>query len=113
MGVIASLGHNVKDFWASLLAGKCGIDRISLFDPKDYACQIGAEVRGWDPTQHMDAKEVLALIEETYGLTNTTQAIKDALKEQNAAIVKLANEETLDDAEVAALTARIDKLHTI
>ena len=58
MGVIASLGHNVNDFWASLVAGKCGIDRVTLFDAKDYSCQIGAEVRGWDATQHMDAKEV-------------------------------------------------------
>ena len=58
MGVIASLGHNVNDFWASLVAGKCGIDRVLHFDAKDYSCQIGAEVRGWDATQHMDAKEV-------------------------------------------------------
>ena len=58
MGVVASLGHNVADFWASILAGKCGIDRVSLFDAKDYSCQIGAEVRGWDPTTLMDAKEV-------------------------------------------------------
>ena len=45
MGVVASVGHNVNDFWASILAGKCGIDRVSLFDAKDYSCQIGAEVR--------------------------------------------------------------------
>src|SRR5256885_12888666 len=58
MGVIASLGHNVGDFWANIVAGKCGIEKVSLFDAKDYSCQIGAEVRGWDPAQHMDPKEV-------------------------------------------------------
>ena len=58
MGAIASIGHTVDEFWASLLAGKCGIDHISLFDAKDYSCRIGAEVRGWDPAQHMDPKEV-------------------------------------------------------
>ncbi len=58
MGAIASIGHTVDEFWASLLAGKCGIDQISLFDAKDYSCRIGAEVRGWDPAQHMDPKEV-------------------------------------------------------
>ena len=46
MGVVASIGHTVDEFWASILAGKCGIDHISLFDAKDYACRIGAEVRG-------------------------------------------------------------------
>ncbi len=44
MGVVASLGHNVNDFWAGIVAGKCGIDKVSLFDAKDYSCQIGAEV---------------------------------------------------------------------
>lgn len=58
MGVVASIGHNVNDFWTSILAGKCGIDRVSLFDAKDYSCQIGAEVRGWDPATLMDPKEV-------------------------------------------------------
>jgi 3-oxoacyl-[acyl-carrier-protein] synthase II len=79
MGVISSLGHNVADFWAALLAGKCGIDRITLFDPKDYACQIGAEVRGWDPTQHMDAKEVRRNDRYThFGFCAAKQAVADA-----------------------------------
>ncbi len=79
MGVITSLGHNVNDFWTNVLAGKCGIDRITLFDPKDYACQIGAEVRGWDPTQHMDAKEVRRNDRYThFGFCAAKQAVADA-----------------------------------
>jgi 3-oxoacyl-[acyl-carrier-protein] synthase II len=57
LGVVASIGHNVEDFWASLLAGRCGIERVTHFDPTAYASQIGAEVRGWDAAQHMDPKE--------------------------------------------------------
>jgi 3-oxoacyl-[acyl-carrier-protein] synthase II len=79
MGVIASLGHNVNDFWSSILAGKCGIDRVSLFDAKDYSCQIGAEVRGWDATQHMDPKEVRRNDRYThFGFCAAKQAIADA-----------------------------------
>ncbi|MDI1247795.1 MAG: beta-ketoacyl-ACP synthase II [Lacunisphaera sp.] len=79
MGVIASLGHNVNDFWANILAGKCGIDRVSLFDAKDYSCQIGAEVRGWDATQHMDPKEVRRNDRYThFGFCAAKQAIADA-----------------------------------
>ncbi len=79
MGVVSSLGHNVADFWSALLAGKCGIDRVSLFDPKDYSCQIGAEVRGWDPTQHMDAKEVRRNDRYThFGFCAAKQAVVDA-----------------------------------
>ncbi|HTL66935.1 MAG TPA: beta-ketoacyl-ACP synthase II [Lacunisphaera sp.] len=79
MGVIASLGHNVADFWTALLAGKCGVDRVSLFDARDYTCQIGAEVRGWDPTQHMDPKEVRRNDRYThFGFCAARQAIADA-----------------------------------
>jgi 3-oxoacyl-[acyl-carrier-protein] synthase II len=79
MGVVASLGHNVNDFWASIVAGKCGIDKVTLFDAKDYSCQIGAEVRGWDPAQHMDPKEVRRNDRYThFGFCAAKQAITDA-----------------------------------
>ena len=79
MGVVASLGHNVNDFWANILAGKCGIERITLFDAKDYSCQIGAEVRGWDPTAHMDPKEVRRNDRYThFGFCAALQATTDA-----------------------------------
>ncbi len=79
MGVIASLGHNVSDFWNNILAGKCGVDRVSLFDAKDYACQIGAEVRGFDPAAHMDPKEVRRNDRYThFGFCAAKQAVADA-----------------------------------
>jgi 3-oxoacyl-[acyl-carrier-protein] synthase II len=58
LGVVTSIGHNAADFWQSLLAGRSGVDRVTRFDPTDYPCKVGAEVRDWDPTQYMDAKEV-------------------------------------------------------
>ena len=79
MGVIASLGHNVADFWSSLLAGRCGIGRVTLFDPKDHTSQIGAEVRGWDPATLMDPKEVRRNDRYThFGFCAARQAAVDA-----------------------------------
>jgi 3-oxoacyl-[acyl-carrier-protein] synthase II len=79
MGVIASLGHNVNDFWSNVLAGKCGVELVTLFDTKDYSCKIGAEVRGWDATQHMDAKEVRRNDRYThFGFCAAKQAVADA-----------------------------------
>jgi 3-oxoacyl-[acyl-carrier-protein] synthase II len=57
LGVVTSIGHDVDSFWSSLVAGRCGIERVTLFDPADFACQIGAEVRNWDAAQKMDPKE--------------------------------------------------------
>ena len=79
LGVVTSLGHDVDTFWASLLAGKSGIDRVKQFDPSGFACQIGAEVRNWDVTQHMDAKEARRNDRYThFGFVAATQAMKDS-----------------------------------
>ena len=50
LGVVSSLGHDVETFWANIIAGKCGIDKITSFNAGDYDCQIAAEVRNFDPT---------------------------------------------------------------
>ncbi|MBI2949951.1 MAG: beta-ketoacyl-ACP synthase II [Verrucomicrobia bacterium] len=50
LGVVSSLGHDLDTFWKNILAGHCGIDKITLFDASAYDCQIAAEVRNFDPT---------------------------------------------------------------
>ena len=54
-----------------------------------------------------------ARLAETPEYKNTTKAIKEALTEVAKGITKLANDETIDDAELAALRTRVDKLRTI
>jgi 3-oxoacyl-[acyl-carrier-protein] synthase II len=79
LGAITSLGHNVDEFWANVLAGKSGVERLTLFDPKDHTSQIGAEVRGWDPAQHMDPKEARRNDRYThFGFCAAKQAVADA-----------------------------------
>jgi 3-oxoacyl-[acyl-carrier-protein] synthase II len=59
IGVISSLGHNIADFWKNILEGRCGIDKITLFDVTGYDCQIAAEVKNFDPTPSFpSAKDV-------------------------------------------------------
>ncbi len=57
IGVVTSIGHDIESFWSSLLAGQSGIGRVSRFDPSEFTCQVGSEVRDFDPTLYMDAKE--------------------------------------------------------
>jgi 3-oxoacyl-[acyl-carrier-protein] synthase II len=79
LGAVHGLGHDVNSFWASLLAGRSGIDRVSHFDPKDFASQIGAEVRNWDPALHMDPKEVRRNDRYThFGFVASKQAVQDS-----------------------------------
>jgi 3-oxoacyl-[acyl-carrier-protein] synthase II len=79
LGVVTSLGHTVDAFWASLVAGRSGVRRVSLFDPASFASQIGAEVREWDAAQHMDPKEARRNDRYThFGFVAAKQAYADA-----------------------------------
>jgi 3-oxoacyl-[acyl-carrier-protein] synthase II len=79
LGVVTSIGHTVDSFWAGLVAGRVGIDRVTLFDPSDFACQIGAEVRDWDVNQFMDAKEARRNDRYThFGFVAAKQAVADS-----------------------------------
>ena len=58
IGLVSSLGIGTSANWASLLAGTSGVGRITKFDATDYAAQIAAEVRGFDPLQFVEKKDV-------------------------------------------------------
>jgi 3-oxoacyl-[acyl-carrier-protein] synthase II len=49
MGAITPVGNDVETFWSSLKNGVSGIRRIEGFDTSDFDCQIGGEVRDFDP----------------------------------------------------------------
>jgi len=49
LGVVSPLGNDAETSWQNLLAGECGVDRITRFDPSAYNCQIAAEVKNFDP----------------------------------------------------------------
>src|SRR4051812_13638159 len=79
LGVVTSIGHDVDSFWSSLVAGRCGIQRVTLFDPSEFACQIGAEVRDWEAAQHMDPKEARRNDRYThFGFVAAKQAVADS-----------------------------------
>lgn len=49
MGLVTPLGHDLETFWNSLLAGQCGIDRITAFDPEKFDTQVAGEVKNFNP----------------------------------------------------------------
>ena len=58
MGAVTPIGNDVESFWASLLAGRSGIDRITSFDPVHVKSKIAGEVKGFDAEQVMPRKEI-------------------------------------------------------
>ena len=49
MGVVTPLGHQLDTFWQKLIAGECGIDKITHFDAAAFDTQIAGEVKNFDP----------------------------------------------------------------
>lgn len=79
MGVISPIGLDVESTWASLLAGRSGIDYITLFDASQHETRIAGEVKGFDPGQYIDRKEVRRMDRFThYALAAATQALRQA-----------------------------------
>lgn len=58
VGLISALGLNTNETWAGILASKCGVGPITQFDATDFAARIAAEVKGFDPLQFIDKKEL-------------------------------------------------------
>ena len=58
LGMISPMGHTVEETWESIKAGISGIGLITHFDTSNYMVKIAAEVKDWDPTSVMPAKEV-------------------------------------------------------
>ncbi len=57
LGTLCPLGSDVKTTWEALIAGKSGIDYITLFDPDPMATKFAGEVKGFDPTDYISRKE--------------------------------------------------------
>ena len=58
IGLVSSLGIGTKASWDGLTAGQSGVTRVTKFDTSGFAAQIAAEVKGWDPLQFVDKKDV-------------------------------------------------------
>jgi 3-oxoacyl-[acyl-carrier-protein] synthase II len=79
LGVVSPVGIGVEASWANLVAGKSGITRITKFDPSNFASQIAGEVKGFDVSQYLPAKEARRMdIFIQYGMAAAIEAVKDS-----------------------------------
>ena len=56
-GIICPLGLNASTTWESLIAGKSGIDHITMFDATPCETKIAGEIKGFDPTNYINRKD--------------------------------------------------------
>ena len=58
LGLVCGVGNTTAETWRNLLAGKSGVSRITHFDASNFACQIAAEVKNFDPLQFVEKKDL-------------------------------------------------------
>jgi 3-oxoacyl-[acyl-carrier-protein] synthase II len=57
MGAVSPLGLDVPSLWKALIGGKSGVERITLFDPEQFETTFAAEVKGFNPADHIEPRE--------------------------------------------------------
>ena len=79
LGALTPLGNTVDTYWDNLLAGKSGADYITKFDASLFKTQFACEVKGFDPLDIMDRKEVRKLdLFSVYAMATTKEAFEDS-----------------------------------
>ena len=84
LGIVCPVGNSVKEAWTNIRAGKSGITRITRFDASPFASQIAGEVKNFDVSSVLSAKEARRVdVFIHYGVAAAAEAIKDAGLEAN------------------------------
>jgi 3-oxoacyl-[acyl-carrier-protein] synthase II len=80
LGVVTPLGHQLDIFWNHLLAGQCGIDRITAFDAAPFDTQIAGQVRDFDPTPAFPSPKEIRRTDRysQFGIYAAWSALKDS-----------------------------------
>lgn len=79
LGALTPIGNNVPDLWDSLVKGVSGAGPITRFDASKFKSQIACELKGFNPLDHFDRKELRLLDNySVYGLVTVEEALRDA-----------------------------------
>jgi len=79
IGALTPIGNNLDTYWDSLVNGVSGADMITQFDASKFKTRFACEIKGFDPTNHMDRKEARKLDRfAQIALVASDQAVEDA-----------------------------------
>lgn len=79
LGAVTPLGVGVEKTWHAVCAGQSGIGPVTRFDASGYPCRIAAEVKDFDPADHIEKKEIKKM--DTfiqYAMAASREAVDDA-----------------------------------
>ena len=85
LGAISPIGNNVDENWESIKNKKCGIDKITLFDTTNFKTTLAGEVKNFNVTDYIDAKQARRLDRSSqFAIIAAREAFKDSkINEEN------------------------------
>ncbi len=80
LGLVTPLGNTVDVFWDNLIAGKCGVEKITNWDASPFDTQIAAQVKDFDPTPAFPSPKEIRRTDRysQFGIYAAWQALKDS-----------------------------------
>jgi 3-oxoacyl-[acyl-carrier-protein] synthase II len=80
LGVVTPVGNSVDVFWNNLVAGQCGVDKITSWDASPFDTQIAAQVKDFDPLPAFPSPKEIRRTDRysQFGVHAAWQALKDA-----------------------------------
>jgi 3-oxoacyl-[acyl-carrier-protein] synthase II len=80
IGLVTPLGSELNPFWDRLVAGDCGVDRISSFDASKFDTQVAAEVKSFEPAPAFPSPKEVRRADRfsQFGVYAGWQALKDS-----------------------------------
>ena len=79
IGTLNPLGNNIEEYFTNLTQGVSGAGPITHFDPSNFKTKFACELKGYDPNNFFDRKEVRKYdLYTQYALIAAEQAIKDS-----------------------------------
>jgi 3-oxoacyl-[acyl-carrier-protein] synthase II len=79
LGALTPVGNDVPSMWQALVDGASGTAPITKFDASTFPVRFAAELKGFDPSQYMDRKEIKRADPYTqYAVSASQQAMQDA-----------------------------------
>ena len=58
VGLVTSVGIGTETVWEAIKKGANGIETITSFDATEFSCRIAGEVKGFDPANYVEKKEI-------------------------------------------------------
>lgn len=79
LGVVSPVGNSVPEVWDNIVNGRPGITEITRFDASAFPVRIAGEVKGFDVSKYLTAKEARRMDTFVhYGIAAGVDAVRDS-----------------------------------